>query len=62
MCEWFHQCVNKPTAKREHPTLGMVPICDSCEAWRERTGVVGDVPPLVAKSMHKFDDLFKEEE
>lgn len=61
MCEWFHGCHDEPTTTRQHPTLGPVPVCDACDDWRERTGVTGDVPPLVAKSMHKMDALFQED-
>jgi hypothetical protein len=48
-CQWFHGCVNTATTTREHKTLGDVPLCEKCDAWRDEVGVTGDMPPMVAK-------------
>lgn len=31
ICSWFLLCQNKATRIRQHPTLGGVPICQSCD-------------------------------
>lgn len=31
-CRWFGLCENPATHNRNHPVLGDVPICGSCEA------------------------------
>ena len=30
-CQWFALCDNEATTTRPHPTLGDVPICESCD-------------------------------
>lgn len=30
-CGWFALCVNRSTTTRDHPVLGMVPICKRCD-------------------------------
>lgn len=31
LCQWFLHCTRKHTKRREHSSLGWVPICDSCD-------------------------------
>jgi len=35
-CKWFYLCTNEATTERAHPTLGAVPICETCNAKIER--------------------------
>lgn len=35
LCQWFLKCENKATKSREHPVLGSVRVCDSCDTFAE---------------------------
>lgn len=35
-CAWFAKCDRPANGLRDHPVLGQVPLCKTCDEWCER--------------------------
>lgn len=45
-CEWYARCTNDAEVLVAHPTIGMIPVCDRCNARQELEGEPATWPAL----------------